>query len=93
MVDGESLAVVKADRVGWLDRLQQELKLKTYRPSPVRRVMNPKSNGSQRPLSIPTVKDRVAQTAISLLLMQMGSGFPSAQLWILTPTVSAPGDR
>jgi RNA-directed DNA polymerase len=68
-VDGESLAAVKAARAGWLDRLQQELKTKTYRPSPVRRVMIPKGNGSHRPLGIPTVKDRVVQTALSLLLM------------------------
>jgi RNA-directed DNA polymerase len=68
-VDGESLAAVKAVRVGWLDRLQQELKTKTYRPSPVRRVKIPRSNGSQTPLGIPTVKDRVVQTALSLLLM------------------------
>lgn len=68
-VDGERLAAVKADRAGWLDRLQQELKAKTYRPSPVRRVLIPKSNGGQRPLGIPTVKDRVVQTAMSLLLM------------------------
>ena len=68
-MDGKSLAAVKAVRAGWLDRLQKELKTKTYRPSPVRRVMNPKSNGSQRPLGLPTVKDRVMQTALSPLLM------------------------
>ena len=71
-VDGQSLASITADpvkRQQWLDRLQRELKTKTYRPSPVRRVMIPKSSGGQRPLGIPTVKDRVVQTAVCLLLM------------------------
>jgi len=71
-VDGESLASIHATaarRQQWLDRLQEELKAKTYRPSPVRRVMIPKSSGGERPLGIPTVKDRVVQTALSLVLM------------------------
>ena len=71
-VDGESLASIHASpavRQQWLDRLQGELKTKTYRPSPVRRVMIPKSGGGERPLGIPTVKDRVVQTAVYLLLM------------------------
>jgi RNA-directed DNA polymerase len=71
-VDGESLAAINASpatREQWLHRLQQELKAKTYRPSPVRRVMIPKSSGGERPLGIPTVKDRVVQTAVYLLLM------------------------
>ena len=57
-VDGQSLAAITADpatRQQWLDRLQKELKTKTYRPSPVRRVMIPKSSGVERPLGIPTV--------------------------------------
>jgi RNA-directed DNA polymerase len=71
-VDGQKLASITADparRQQWLDALQEELKAKTYRPSPVRRVMIPKSSGGERPLGIPTVKDRVVQTAVYLLLM------------------------
>ena len=72
-VDGETLESINArpeKRQQWLDRLQEELKTKRYRPSPVRRVMIPKGRGGgQRPLGIPTVKDRVVQTALCLLLM------------------------
>jgi group II intron reverse transcriptase/maturase len=71
-VDGQSLAAIHASpavRQQWLDRLQEELKTKTYRPSPVRRVMIAKSGGGERPLGIPTVQDRVVQTALCLMLM------------------------
>ncbi len=71
-VDGQSMESITADpalRQQWLDRLQAELKAKTYRASPVRRVMIPKSSGGERPLGIPTVKDRVVQTAVYLVLM------------------------
>ena len=70
-VDGQTLADINATpqtRQDWLVRLQTELKTKTYRPSSVRRVMIPKSGGGQRPLGIPTVKDRVVQTAVVLVL-------------------------
>jgi RNA-directed DNA polymerase len=68
-VDGESLAGVKSKRRGWLEQLREELRTKSYRPSPVLRVMIPKRSGGQRPLGIPTVKDRVVQTALYMVLM------------------------
>jgi RNA-directed DNA polymerase len=70
-VDGESLDAITAapdTQARWLDALQRELKDKTYRPAPVRRVFIPKSHGGQRPLGIPTVKDRVVQMAALLVL-------------------------
>jgi RNA-directed DNA polymerase len=68
-IDGMSFAEIEATGVEeWLAGLREELISKTYRPAPVRRVMLPKPGGGERPLGIPTIRDRVAQTAAKLVL-------------------------
>jgi RNA-directed DNA polymerase len=69
-VDGvrfEDIERAGAER--WLAAVQEALQTQTYRPQPVRRVMIPKAGGGERPLGIPTIRDRVVQTA-ALLIMQ-----------------------
>lgn len=68
-VDRESFADIETQGVNrWLGNLQKELAAKTYRPKPLLRVWIPKNNGDQRPLGIPATFDRVAQTAMLLVL-------------------------
>ena len=67
--DGQTFADIEsAGRAEWLEGLREELRAQTYRPSPVRRVMIPKPNGGERPLGIPTIRDRVAQAAAKLVI-------------------------
>jgi RNA-directed DNA polymerase len=68
-VDGQSFRDIESRGLEeWLSGVREELRAKTYRPQAVRRVMIPKPGGGERPLGIPTIRDRVVQTAAKLLL-------------------------
>ena len=68
-VDSQTFENIEAyGRERWLDELTQELKSRIYQPQPVRRVYIPKPDGKQRPLGIPTIRDRVVQTSAMLVL-------------------------
>jgi RNA-directed DNA polymerase len=68
-VDGQTFEMIGAAGLEeWLSGLGKELRNKTYKPQPVRRVKIPKPGGGERPLGIPTIRDRVAQMAMKLVV-------------------------
>ena len=67
-VDGQSVERFARNAERYLLELHTELKAGTYRPSPVKRVEIPKADGKTRPLGIPTVKDRIVQAALKMVI-------------------------
>ncbi|MBW2580904.1 MAG: group II intron reverse transcriptase/maturase [Deltaproteobacteria bacterium] len=68
-VDGVTFEMVESGGVEeWLAGIREQLHSKAYKPQPVRRVMIPKPGGGKRPLGIPTIRDRVVQTATKLVI-------------------------
>ena len=69
-VDGQTFDDIEVyGQARWLDELREEVRTSSYRPDAVRRVMIPKPGGvGERPLGIPTIRDRVVQTAAKLIL-------------------------
>jgi RNA-directed DNA polymerase len=69
-IDGVNFADIEAKEgaAAFVAELAEALRSKRYKPDPVKRVMIPKGDGSQRPLGIPTIRDRVAQMALKLVI-------------------------
>ncbi len=67
-IDGESMSIFNGNLEGNLEELRQLLKAKTFEPVPVKRVYIPKPDGRKRPLGIPTIRDRIVQEALRMIL-------------------------
>jgi group II intron reverse transcriptase/maturase len=69
-IDGITFEVIEENEgiPAFIGELEEALRSKTYKPDAVKRVMIPKSDGSERPLGIPTIRDRVAQMATKLVI-------------------------
>ena len=67
-VDGITFEAIEEGAERYVETIAEELRNKTYKSSPVRRVYIPKPDGGKRPLGIPTIKDRVVQMAVKLVI-------------------------
>jgi RNA-directed DNA polymerase len=68
-VDGQTFEAIESEGLEkWMEGIRKDLRDKTYKPEPVRRVLIPKPGGGERPLGIPTIRDRTVQTAAKLVL-------------------------
>lgn len=67
-IDGQNIERFAAAADRYLAELHEALKDGSYRPAPIKRVEIPKGDGRTRPLGIPTVKDRIVQTALKMVI-------------------------
>src|SRR5450432_509860 len=83
-VDAETIQAIEQRGPGeFLSEIQAALRAGQYRPSPVKRRYIPKADGKQRPLGIPTVRDRVVQMAAKLVIEPIfEADFHASQLWV-----------
>ena len=91
-VDGATFEQIEAEGLkGWLGQLREDLRSGRYRPDAVRRVYIPKPGGGERPLGIPTIRDRVAQTAAHLVLSPIFEAEFAEEMYGYRPRRSARG--